>query len=341
MSLDARVDRLTSGLSARERAWMVIQAVWDDRKPDPSILATMPPEQGREYNRLLGVARGLQMVLLPHALVLQGEVEALELRHLVLTVIAAWGSERELLRTGSALAAHVPIRQSEYDRLRAELREDYLPFDQAVETVALEQDVGQRTAARTLRAAIAEGAVRERGGGNRREVEVGSLYDWLGAENHPVPEWGWRFETVPDDEFEQHEWRSRAIGQSLAADERRGPGPAFRVLSAVGNEYAAADADLSDFDRSTRALAEQVRSDIGTLWSQLLAAEGVLREVVERSGDDLPIPDDLTALQSNIRQSLEDLFESAPGLVGDLSAPDVDQHTLAQLRDRIGAVGFA
>jgi hypothetical protein len=96
MSLDGRLNRVTRARSARERAVLAVRAVWAGGNPDPALLDTMPDEQGREYNRLIGLVRGLQRILLPHAIALSGEVEALGLRQTVLTLLATWGSERSV-----------------------------------------------------------------------------------------------------------------------------------------------------------------------------------------------------------------------------------------------------
>ena len=339
MSLDGRLSQLTPSLSARERAVLVVRAVNADRAPDPALLAKMPREQGRDYNRLISLARGVQMVLVPRALVLLGEVEALELKHFALTVIAAWGSERTLLAGSAALVAHIPIPQSEHERLLAELRAERLPLDEAAELVAEHHGISERAAATELRRQFPGAASRSGKRARLREVEWGALYDWLGLPLEPVPEWGWRYEPVPNDAYEPERWRRENAERSMVERWKAGPGAPARVLPALGGDHAAPLEELGDLDRTTRALAELVRDGVAARWSQLLAIELVAGEAMAEFDDDGILPEELTALLVDSRERLLRLFEAAPDLVGAIEQGDEDATVVEQLRIDVRTVG--
>ncbi|HLG12217.1 MAG TPA: hypothetical protein VI876_10715 [Dehalococcoidia bacterium] len=55
MSIDARLSRLSSALSARERALLVLGSLKDKTPEDPAWRRTMPQDQVREFNRLIGL----------------------------------------------------------------------------------------------------------------------------------------------------------------------------------------------------------------------------------------------------------------------------------------------
>ena len=73
---DARLDRLHAGLTARERVLLLHRALLAAERADPAIRATMPREQGREFNHYVALANGVLHVITPRALALHYEVEA-------------------------------------------------------------------------------------------------------------------------------------------------------------------------------------------------------------------------------------------------------------------------
>jgi hypothetical protein len=50
MSLATRLNRLTPGLTGKQRALLIIRAHLDDREPDRELLANVPSDQRREYD---------------------------------------------------------------------------------------------------------------------------------------------------------------------------------------------------------------------------------------------------------------------------------------------------
>ncbi len=80
MSIDARLSRLSPGLSARERAILVLKS-WKDGTPeDPAWRRTMPNDQAREFNRLIDLMNSINIRLGGYVAVLRQNVECVELR---------------------------------------------------------------------------------------------------------------------------------------------------------------------------------------------------------------------------------------------------------------------
>ena len=57
-----RLDNLFDGLTARERAVLVIQAWKEDRYEPLGIRRSLPPEQEREFYDLISTFRGLGLI---------------------------------------------------------------------------------------------------------------------------------------------------------------------------------------------------------------------------------------------------------------------------------------
>lgn len=336
MTLDARLARLSTGLSARERVVLYVRAVLEDRPLDPSIRATMPDWQLAEANRLIRLADGILHVLLPQALILQADVEVLGVRFQHLLALAVWGTERTHLRNALALLGVVPVAQSEYDRLVHEGRAEQLPFAEAVELLEVidERPRGPRTQTayeRELRKLIKAGAVRAHGAGPV-EIEVGSLYDWLGRPFVPHPLGAWRYEPLPDAEYERERWRAEFEAVELAREDD-GPGIARVPLAGPAADRTRTVAAGPDAARD--ALADRVRGDLLECWSRLLAIETVSDEALEPLQDERVIPESMHSLLARARLGLIDLYEQGMVLLGIDGFPEADARLVRQLRQAL------
>src|SRR5688572_15782024 len=114
--LQGRLEKLAPGLSARERAVLSVRAMLLGEREDPRIRSTMPREQSAEFNRYICMANGVLHVLLPQALVLEQEVEAVSLRYTLLLTLTAWGADQTSLPGALTLVASKPIARSDYER---------------------------------------------------------------------------------------------------------------------------------------------------------------------------------------------------------------------------------
>ena len=100
-------DELLSRLEGQHEARPRLGAVWavellgpsDDAEglpEDPDWRRGMPEFQGSEFNHFVGIANGVNHILVPHATVLLSEVETLEARWGWLSTMVALGAERAL-----------------------------------------------------------------------------------------------------------------------------------------------------------------------------------------------------------------------------------------------------
>ena len=336
MSLDSRLGRLSPGLSARERVVLYVRAALEGQRIDPSVGATMPNSQVAEANRYVTIANGILHVLLPQALILQADVEALSLRFQLLLTWAAWGTERTRLRNALQLLAVIPIAQTEYDRLVSEGRAEYLPYAEAAELLEVidERLDGPRDEhgyERELRRLIKAGNVRSRGKGDALEVDVGSIYDYLGKRFEPFAIGAWRYQPVPDSEYARHRWRAEMEATELERVDK-GPGmPRFPLAAAEPQASAA----MQPADAARDALALRARSDMLSYWSRLLAIEAVRDEAVEQFEDEGVIPESMDSLLARARLGLIDLYEQGMVLLGIDGFPEADAQLLEQLRQAL------
>jgi hypothetical protein len=126
---DNRLDRLSSSLTAKERALLVLRSWKEGKEEEPSWRWAMPNDQAREFNRLIELMNGVNVRLRPLIVVLCLEVEKLGLRLGILATFTLWNIQAlkvdDFLRYGTkrrnghvALLAdsleHAPLRPVVY-----------------------------------------------------------------------------------------------------------------------------------------------------------------------------------------------------------------------------------
>ena len=99
MSGKSRVKRLMPELTARERAVLCVRALHAGEREDPQIRFTMPEEQIDRFNELLTLANGVLHILIPHALVLEGQARTMQMRMMWFSSLVSWGDDRWLIHT--------------------------------------------------------------------------------------------------------------------------------------------------------------------------------------------------------------------------------------------------
>src|SRR5260221_13974257 len=125
-TVSGRIESLAPGLSARERAVLAVRAILLSEREDPRIRSTLPVEQSAEFNRFIAMANGGLHTLLPQALVLEQEEEALSLRYTLLLTLAASGAAqtslaRALASVGLEAAEGASLGLEALDALQAGL----------------------------------------------------------------------------------------------------------------------------------------------------------------------------------------------------------------------------
>jgi hypothetical protein len=87
---DNRLDRLSTSLTAKERALLVLRSWKEGKNEEPSWRWTMPNDQAREFNRLIELMNGVNERLRPLIVVLGLEVDKLGLRLGILATFTLW-----------------------------------------------------------------------------------------------------------------------------------------------------------------------------------------------------------------------------------------------------------
>lgn len=110
MTKDRRIDRLYDGLTARERALFVLQAVKEDRDADPAIRWTIPGKQQPQYHQLIGTINALNCELASVVFILHEQADKVALKlawlqtmHLCAGEVSVLGAL--LLKHGKTLSA--------------------------------------------------------------------------------------------------------------------------------------------------------------------------------------------------------------------------------------------
>ncbi len=329
---DAQLDRLHAGLSARERVLLLRRAMFAGEKADPAIRATMPREQGTEFNPFIRLANSILHTLGPFASDVQQQAEVLRLKLLCLHAVVAWGGERTHLAYEASLLAHVPIKASEHRDRLAQARAEYVPLRDAAEMVADERGVSAQAAAKELKGVAAAGGIRTRQRGRSTEFELGALFDWLGGAFPFGPDWGRSYEVVPDEEWrDEHDWK-RGAAARFAGLHDRGPSAPSRILPMGGEPPWGKEEDDTLWDRVTRGFVAQLRRDIPQLWGQLLALELVAGEVSREFEEEAVLPAELRGALDEARTELQGITDSAPALVGEIAGAGPDERVAGLLR---------
>jgi hypothetical protein len=119
MSIDARLNKVMPGLTARERGILVLKSMKDKTPEDPSWRKSMPREQSQEFNRYISLMNACNMYLPLFITMVEGWTAQMELR------VCWWVTT---VQYGSAiwrLGAFVPAAK----QMQAEQAlEDYKPF---------------------------------------------------------------------------------------------------------------------------------------------------------------------------------------------------------------------
>jgi hypothetical protein len=347
-NLDGRANRLYLGLTARERAILVLQAANDDRQPDHGIYAMMPDGQAAEFNSYMTQLRGINQRVGPYILVLAEEIAHSNTKAVLLGVLCSWGYDRSEFVNYIGWQTDEPCTQEELDQHVAEARTESLPLDSVVDAVIEARDLWTdepdeapiAQAARfkrltkpieaEIRQLVVQGRLDGRGRGASLTIRAGSLYDWLGLPVAAGPEWGRGYRVVPDAEVG---WR-RESRERVQAQVKGGPHSPLHVLEHLppSSAWLLNDDDLTAHDRLMRRMADRVRMELARLAGAVGAVDVVLEEMRESfNGVDLLPPPMREVLESG-RAELKGTCDFARALIGDFSFPDSNEWVLEQLR---------
>jgi hypothetical protein len=283
-----------------------------------------------ETSRLVTLVNGMLHVLLPEALLLRQDIQALKLRFELLLALSAWDEERTRVRSALSLMGMIPVTDVEYEQLLQKERAAYLPLPVAAEVLALVD--GRRRAGswyrREARRLANAGLLRSRSGRRRVEIEVGSLYDYLERTDEPDSSTAPRRKPASRRDFEHDWWRAIFAARGFD-DQGKAPDMAPLVTTMVGPSSLRAGGRA---DEVRDAMTMQVRNEALKYWSRLLAIETVLGEIVQVFQDEGVVPWTMSSLLARARRGLQDLYAQGNEVLELGAFPPADAEFAEQLR---------
>ncbi len=356
VSIEGRLNKLAPALTARERAVLVLRA-WKEGVPEhPEPRSKMPPHQASEFNHYIRLMRGAYEVVSLYVIILRQALELLNARYGWLLSLHLWAIRAMDLGSYIALHTKEPITRSDYQQRLAAAREEMVPASELAEVLAeryegwtdedLEPQEGDdeplvKEAAwkrvrkeKTLELArlVEEGTLAGTRRGRRLYVNSGSFYDWIGEPVPVFPDWGLRFDVLPDSKADEVRRLRRA---REAAHQAMQHAPLGLGLDHLSHQLGVPRKGSSGRNEVAEALTTHLQEGIELRWRELLAVEQVLDEMsAEFEGEDLARPQERRAITEG-KEKLRELHESVQSYVGPLDLPGVDEDDVARLREAI------
>jgi hypothetical protein len=356
VSIDSRLSKLTSALSAKERAVLVLRASKEGTPEDPQIRASMPPEQTREFNRYIGLMNGVNVFLTFYTGVLNQSLALLDARYGWLLTLHMWAMSVADLAGYITLYTKEPITRSEYERRVKAAREEMVPVSELAELLVedhegwaeddLEPQEGEeqplvkpeawervcREKDREVAGLVEQGVLVGGKKGRRLTVQAGSFYDWRGRPVPVTPEWGWEFEVLPDEQADEVRRLQEARRRSREECERA---PLSLVLDLPRQKGRRSGKDSHKREEIAEAVSGHLRDGIKLRWRELQSIEAVLEEVAAEFDGEEPVrPWEREALDDG-KKRLEELHRSVQTWVGPFKLPGPDEKETEQVRECI------
>lgn len=358
MTADGRLDRLYPALSAKERALLILQCVKEQREEDPRIRNTMPWQQGREVNRLIGLMNACNVELACAIFILKEQVQQLDIKCAWLRSLHLWGLEMSALAGHMAMFTKEPVTESGLRLREQELRAERLTLAQAAEMLVEGHDGwtpadydgdGQdvvtdeawsrvlREKKRQLSDAIKAGALRASGKGGRARLTMGALHDWLDEPMPVFPDWGCDHDVFPDERADEVA-RLQAERGRVQALVRRAPG--VMNLPYELSRPPKPDPDKASYgDDLAHALAWTIRDGVQTRWRELRCVDVVLGEAAEEFDGEDPLRPDARELFEEAKGTVREVRDEMLPYAGEFELPEAGEEELALTRKLVERAG--
>ena len=349
---DVRIQGISEGLTAQERALLVLRSWKEGKEEDRSWRATMPDDQVPAFNRLIHVMNGVNRNLGLYLLAVKLETDKLDLRMGWLATLAFWGMQNFQVAEYLGFETKEPVTESEHRQKVEQARAELAPVAELAEALVYrhegwaDEDIEERDEhdevivsdkawarecrqkERELAELVEQGVLQGAGKGRRLKVNAGSFYDWLGEETPVWPDWGLAFEVLPDDQAEEAErrWRSRRHARQALAT-----GPSLPLLYSEGwpdvlkhvSEWSA-KGELDDLVELHKRI---LREGLEEQWRKLRAVELLVAEAQEAFDGEDPCLPEVRHTLDHTKERLADLHESLRAYVEpfELLEPDEDE----------------
>jgi hypothetical protein len=344
MNFRNQLNRLSDGLTARERAILVLRSMKDKTNED-TAWRRMPNEQVREFNRYIAMMNACNMEFAFLITFVEQDIEKLGLRLGWLLSLRMWELNLAEIDFAAALVARETITESEY-RARVEASANtYAPVrdlavlvcedrrawkDEDVEPVAWtrEEIVTEKAWSRLvdeaeaeLRQMAASGVLEGRGRGAGLKIRRGSFDAWIGHHASVFPEYANVYDVQPDERWPHVEADRRTLKYLQQA-----------IHETPLQRGVAVDGEVLTVSGLVEQLATTMRQGLQIRWADIVAIDTVLAEVAaEFNGED--------PLKPLLRKALEDARESHAEIRRSLEAqghpvelPEVTDRDIADVR---------
>lgn len=352
---DTRLDRLLPGLTAPERAILMLRDSKAGKPQDRQLLNSAPERQTKELNRLIGMMNAVNGDLTRLLTIIYERVLKEELRFGWLAYARTCALEMWAIRAHVGTSGKESITESEYGEREREARAEWLPVEECATTLTEEHHVfadadcepdedGERMATdaawyrvrdekvRELNTLVTAGTLVGKGKGKRLKIGCGSFYDWLGEPVLVVPDLGIAYDVRPDSDArsvararEDHEFIRELLDRSAC----------WLELPLDMESPLAADLPQNRFGVETaRLLAAAIRAAVKEHWCELRAIEEQIDAITEEfDGEDV--------LHEHGRETLEeaksvlvDLHQRLQEYTGPFELPEPD----ADVRAIVGRI---
>lgn len=334
MTNRGRMKKLYPGLTALERALLVLKAWKQSIDEDPQLRHAMPAYQVREFNRYVDLMNGANTYLGPFIILVKALTEQTSIRFGWLCTIRLWTADSLSIAHAAFMAAREPINESDYKARLDEARNESVPIEEFAQYLAEREITADATdrqwqqavanKAAMIEEAVNSGAVAAHTRSRRILVLAGSFYEWLGEPLPVYPDWGFAYDVRLDGEdITPLKKRFDGLREALLRSHAGiGLPPEFRAKKLEG---------MARFgDEATRLLEESIRDGFAARWCELSAIETVVAEVQEEFAGEDPLLPELRSSLDAIKATLEELRERIAtfGIEVDPPGqdPELDQH---------------
>ncbi len=336
---DKRLDRLMPGLTAKERAILVMESMRIGEKPDPLVLHTTPSHDAKEFSRLLGLINAVNVELAVTLVIMREQARQTSIKMGWLQSLRICALDFTLLGAYIGLDTKEPTTESRLQARRSELAGEIDDLDTVIEHYLLagpwapddlDEDGDPTSEAwdnrwdeieAVMEEAIASGALPCKRRGKRRKVTWGDVAAWSGADVPLFPDWGMAYDVHPDsdedDVARRLRWREHA--ERALSDT-----PARQTLPIPAKEL-----DIFDLTQEPALknlptmLVIAVRQEVLARASELAAIEEVIKQIadVEFDGHD-PLDDSGRFILAEAREMIEGVMRELGEYVADLAMPE-------------------
>ncbi len=358
MSLrESRIDKLYPGLTAKERAVLVLKGWKQDTEEDPLVRRTMPAEQAPEFNRLIDLMNGVNVDLATRVITLYALLGRLGAQWGWLATVQVWGLDAWRVAAYVFLHTKEPVTESEHRKLVRNARSEMVPGRELAE-ILVERHDGWSEAdmegssdegddlvsdeawdrvrkgkEKEIARLVEDGTLKGERKGRRLLVNAGAFYDWLGEPAPVSPEWGLEFEVFPDEDADKVQWlrdeREAAREAISGAPSDSAIEPVFRQF---GVDRKRSKEATSWGDQIADALSKSLPDGIQECWQLLRAIELAVHEVEVEFDGEYPLLPEPGAILEGVRKELEDMHQNVQRYVEPFELPEPDEEVLARVR---------